>query len=194
MKVILTQDVPEIGPAGKVLSVAPGYARNYLYPHRLAVEATDGNMRQHEQVRQQAIEIMEQERVAAAELAQRIATFQLRFTLKADEHGHLYGSVSQADIVKALAELDVEVERRRIMMKDHIKSVGAHMIDVRLHGEVTGRVRIIVDAEEPPEGEKPPKKETDEAEAKDTEETDEKSEPADESDTPAEEEPADEPS
>ncbi|MBN1475397.1 50S ribosomal protein L9 [Candidatus Sumerlaeota bacterium] len=154
MKVILTRDVPEVGRAGTVKNVAPGYMRNYLFPRGLAVEATESNMRMHEKVRERAAELAEEDRRRAAELAEKIATFELRFTLKADEHGHLYGSVSQADVVKALEEQGVDVERRRVQLKEHIKRTGTHYVDVRLHGEIAGRVRVVVISEGPPKVEK----------------------------------------
>jgi large subunit ribosomal protein L9 len=159
MKVILTRDVPEVGRAGTVMNVAPGYMRNFLSPRGMAVEATEPNMRMHEKARERASELADEDRRIATELAEKIATFELRFTLKADEHGHLYGSVSQADIVKALSEQGVEVERRRVQLKEHIKRTGTHFIDVRLHGEIAGRLRVVVDAEEPPKVEKKADKE-----------------------------------
>jgi large subunit ribosomal protein L9 len=150
MKVIFTKDIPEVARAGAVKNVAPGYARNFLYPRGLAVEATDANMRAHELQRNRAKELEAVERAEATKRAEELKSFELRFTLKAGEHGQLYGSVSQADIAAALAEKGLEIERRRVMLKEHIKRTGGHMVDIRLHGEVVGKVRVIVDAEEDP--------------------------------------------
>ena len=131
------------------MNVAPGYMRNYLSPRSLAVEATEPNMRMHEKARERAADLAEEDRRKATELAEKIATFELCFTLKADEHGHLYGSVTQADIVKALSEQGVEVERRRVQLKEHIKRTGTHFVDVRLYGATPAAAAPPAAAETP---------------------------------------------
>lgn len=148
MKVILVKDVPEIGRAGTVKNVAPGYARNFLYPRGFAVEANDGNLRQLEMVRKRAEELAVVERAEATELAAKVEGVEISFTLKAGEHGQLYGSVSAADVAAALTEKGFDIDRRKVLLREHIKRTGVHPVDVRLLGEITAKVRVIVDAED----------------------------------------------
>lgn len=149
MKVILTKDVPDVGRAGTVLNVAPGYARNYLYPRSLAVAATESNLRQLALKRKRAEELAAIEKAEAARASEALAKVELRFTLKAGEGGVLFGSVSQADIAQQLSERGYHIDRRKVLLREHIKRTGLHHVDIRLHGEVTGRVRVLVEAETP---------------------------------------------
>lgn len=157
VKVILTKDVKDVGRAGTVKNVAPGYARNFLFPRELAVPATEGFMRQLDLKRKRAEQLAAVEKAEAHKAAEALSKFELRYTLKAGELGQLYGSVSPQDIADGLAAKGVAVERRRVLLKDHIKKTGLHLVDIRLHGEVVGKLRVIVDAEHPPEAEKPAK-------------------------------------
>ena len=148
MKVILTRDIPDVGRAGTVLNVAAGHARNMLLPRGWAVEATEGNMRQRELSWKRADELATRDRDEAAALAEKLTPIELRFTLKAGEAGQLYGSVSQSDITAALAEKGFEIERRKIALKEPIKKTGGHQVDIRLHGEIVAKIRVVVEAEE----------------------------------------------
>jgi large subunit ribosomal protein L9 len=179
IKVILTRDVPEVGRAGTVLNVAPGYARNYLYPRGLALEASDGNLRQLQLKRKRAEELAALEKAEAHKTAQTLSTVELHYKLKAGEGGQLFGSVAPTDIAESLREKGVEIDRRKVLLREHIKKTGVHLVDIRLHGDVLGRVRVIVEAEAPPPSEKKEKqaKEAAEAEPAATEETGE-AEPA----------------
>jgi large subunit ribosomal protein L9 len=105
-------------------------------------------MRQREFSRKRADELTARDRDEAAALAEKLTPIELRFTLKAGESGQLYGSVSQSDIAAALAEKGFEIDRRKVALKEHIKKTGGHQVDVRLHGEIVAKIRVVVEAEE----------------------------------------------
>lgn len=148
MKVILTKDVPEVGRAGTVLNVAPGFARNYLYPRGYALEATEGNMRQLELQRKKAEELAAQEREEAKGLAEQLEGVEVGFVLKAGELGQLYGSVSQANIAEALAEKGFDINKRQVLMREHIKRTGSIPVEIKVHGDIHARIKVNVEAEE----------------------------------------------
>jgi large subunit ribosomal protein L9 len=147
MEVILREDVKSLGKAGEMVRVKPGYARNYLLPHGLAFEATEGNKKRiaaetrARGVRSQAARA-EAER-AAAELSAVTVTL----TGKAGEEGKLFGSITAQDIAAALAAQGHEVDRRRIELEHPIKTLGQHPVRVRVHPEVHAEVRVSVVAE-----------------------------------------------
>jgi len=147
MKVILIENVPGLGVMGEVKDVSPGYARNYLIPRGLAVVATPGSL-QEWKARLEARAAREtREAQQAAELAERISALTLTFRAKAGPTGRLYGSVTTADIAKALEkELGISVDRRKIE-SDPLREVGEHQVAVRLARDVTAQVRVVVEAE-----------------------------------------------
>lgn len=148
MKVVLCDHVDHLGERGDIVSVAPGYARNYLLPKRLAMPATPGNLRTLEH-RRRVWELKEaQETEAARELAGRLTEVELAIAKKAGESGTLYGSVTSAEIAELLAAKGIEVDRRRIVLDEPIKSVGAHEVTVKLHREVAGQVKLEVVSEQ----------------------------------------------
>jgi large subunit ribosomal protein L9 len=148
VKVVLCDHVDHLGERGDIVSVAPGYARNYLLPKRLAMPATPGNLRTLEH-RRRVWELKEaQETEAARELAGRLAEVELAVTKKAGESGTLYGSVTSAEIAEMLSAKGIEIDRRRIVLEEPIKSVGAHEVTVKLHRDVTGQVKIEVVSEQ----------------------------------------------
>ncbi len=145
MKVILMQDVPNVGEVGDVVEVADGYGRNYLIPRGLAVAATAKNKRQieHEQrLREHRIARAHQD---AQTLAESLQAVSCRFTRKVGEEGKLFGSVTAMDIAEKLKEAGYEVDRRRIQLEQPIKSVGKFAVPVRLRPEVTAEVKVLVE-------------------------------------------------
>lgn len=137
MKVLLTQDVPDLGVAGEVHTVAGGYARNYLMPRGLAVLATKGALKQAEEIRQAGIRRRARERANAEAQAQMIRDQRLLFQARAGETGRLYGSVTSADIAERLSEaVGFEVDRRKIHLDHPIREVGIYNIEIRLMPEV----------------------------------------------------------
>jgi large subunit ribosomal protein L9 len=147
MEVILKEDVANVGFRGEVVKVADGYARNYLLPRKLAMQATDANKAVIEQMKAAAARRSATEKAQAEVLAAKLEPVVVSFTRKAGEHGHLFGSVTSADIAAELAKQGFELDRRKIQLGDAIKGLGDFKVAIRLHREVTARVTVKVLAE-----------------------------------------------
>ncbi len=148
VQVILRRDVADLGLAGELVNVRPGYARNYLIPRGIALEATEGNRRRFEEERRQVEQSAEREREAAQELAGELEGRAVSFVRRASEGGRLFGSVTAADIVDELAKEGVSVDRRSIRLDDPIKDLGDHDVPVRIHMDVEPQLKVTVVAEE----------------------------------------------
>lgn len=145
MKVLLTQDVANLGLAGEVHSVAGGYARNYLMPRGLGVAATKGALKQAEDIRQAGIRRRAKERANAEAQAQVIAQQKLLFVARAGENDRLYGSVTSADIAEELSKLvGFEVDRRRIQLEHALRDLGIFDIELRLLSDVAPKFKVAV--------------------------------------------------
>jgi len=148
VKVILTQDVPNLGQAGEVEDVAAGYARNYLFREGLAVKATKGAIKEFK--RRKAVDARREEKMAArAEaLAERLRGVTLAFEAKAGETGHLYGSITPAAIAEALErEVGEKFDRRKHILSEPLREVGEHVVSVRLSADVVAEVKALVKPE-----------------------------------------------
>jgi len=144
LKIVLREHVEHLGDRGEIVSVAAGYARNFLIPKRLAVEATPGNLKVIEQQRRvfalkEAREVGEAEKMAA-----RLSAIELSVTKKAGESGTLYGSVTSSEIAEMLLTKGVEVDRRRIHLSDPIKSLGDYEIPIKVYRQISGTVKLHV--------------------------------------------------
>ena len=148
-KVLLREDVDDLGARGEIVRVRSGYARNYLLPRNLAVEATAGNVKGIESERAALLKKEAKERASADAQSQQMGTLQLEFRRKAGEQGALYGSVTSMDVAEALRERGYEIERHRIHLREPLKRVGEYSVPVRLHREVTIDLKVRV----APEGE-----------------------------------------
>ena len=148
-KVLLREDVDDLGARGEIVRVRSGYARNYLLPRNLAVEATAGNVKGIESERAALLKKEAKERSTAEGQAQQIGALQLEFRRKAGEQGALYGSVTSMDVAEALHERGYEIDRHRIHLREPLKRVGEYTVPVRLHREVTIELKVRV----APEGE-----------------------------------------
>lgn len=156
MKIILRKDVDNLGERGDVVNVAPGFARNYLLPKGMAMRATPGNMRSVE-LEKKIWSVREMHEAKAAQVvADRIAALKLEVTRKAGESETLYGSVTNADVAELLAAHGIEIDRRKILLSEPIKSLGQHDVSVKLHKQVTAQVQVTVlpEAGEEPAGTK----------------------------------------
>jgi len=146
VKVLLKESVKDLGRFGEVVRVRPGYARNYLIPYRLAIEATPDNVKaiERRRVRYEA-EVAARE-VQIAERIEALGRVQLMTKERADETGTLYGSVSTGVVVKLLAEAGHVVAERDVRLDEPIKSVGVHEIPIHIHGEHYAGVQLVVEA------------------------------------------------
>jgi len=144
MKVVLCDHVEHLGERGEIVSVAAGYARNFLLPKRLAMQATPGNLRTLEQQRR-VWEVKEARAVEEARAAaERLSAIALSTTKKAGETGTLFGSVTSSEIAELLAAKGVEIDRRKIQLAEPIKTVGEHSIGIKLHRQVVAQVKLEV--------------------------------------------------
>lgn len=145
MKVLLTEDVPTLGLAGEVHTVARGYARNYLIPRREAILATKGALKQAEDIRAAAIRKRAQERSNADAQAEVLSGQQLLFNVRAGENDRLYGSITTSDIAERIEEtVEFEVDRRRIVLNQPIRELGLYDVTIRLMAEVEATFAVAV--------------------------------------------------
>ena len=144
MKVILTSDVASLGKSGELKEVAEGYARNFLLPRKLALPATDANKKWVERERKIAEARDLEERGAAEAIASRLNALDLTIPRKTGENDQLYGSVTNADIAELLAAKGFDIDRRKILLPDPIKSLGQNTVPVKLHRDVTAQLRVTV--------------------------------------------------
>jgi large subunit ribosomal protein L9 len=147
MEVILKDDVINLGHRGDMVKVADGYARNYLLPRKLALQATLANKAVVEQMKNAAARRSASEKALAEELVVKLEPVVLDFTRKSGEAGHLFGSVTSADIAAALEAKGFEVDRRKIMLDEPLKTVGETSVAIKLHREVTAHIKVKVLAE-----------------------------------------------
>jgi large subunit ribosomal protein L9 len=145
--ILLREDVEDLGARGEIVRVRSGYARNYLLPRKMAVEATASNVKQIEQERKALMKKEAAERATADMQAGQLRALRLSFERKVGEHGLLYGSVTSMDIAEALRERGYEIDRRRINLRDAIKETGDYAVPVRLHRDVTVEIPVVVTGE-----------------------------------------------
>lgn len=144
MKVILREDVYNLGKSGELVNVKDGYARNYLLPRNLAMLASAANMRQLEHEKQ-VIEVRQQKlKGTAQEQAKKLENVTVTIKRKVGDQSKLYGSVTSLDIAEGLAAAGHKIDRRLIHLPDPIRSVGAHEIELRLHREVQCKIKVDV--------------------------------------------------
>jgi large subunit ribosomal protein L9 len=147
MQIILQEDVGKLGTRGQIVEVAEGYARNFLLPRKLGLEASPGNLKRLEKMRAAFAKKEATEKGAAEELAKLLAGVSLTLVRKAGENDQLFGSVTSADISEALAAQGYHIDKRKIVLDDPIKLVGEFDIPIRLHGEVSATVKLAVQKE-----------------------------------------------
>jgi large subunit ribosomal protein L9 len=144
MKIILRSDMENLGKLGDVVSVKPGFGRNYLIPQGLAMLASPSNLKSFELERKKLQAKMDNLRSEAATLAEKIAGAEVAIVVRVGEGDKLYGSVTSAMIAEALAEKGIEVDRKKIDLEDPIRTLGVHEVEIRLHADVRGKVRVLV--------------------------------------------------
>jgi large subunit ribosomal protein L9 len=148
MEVILREDIDNLGTRGQVVKVAPGYARNFLLPKRLAVQATEANKKIVEQERQAHLRKEAKAQGEAEDLAKLVGNVTLTIHQKAGENDQLFGSVTSKDIADALAAQHYNIERRKVQLDEPIKQLGEYKVPLKLHKNVTVEITVVVAKEE----------------------------------------------
>jgi large subunit ribosomal protein L9 len=144
MQVILREEVPNLGTIGDVVKVKPGYARNYLLPRGLAIEASGRNLKEVEHQKRVAADKRLREQKTAAAVADKLGTVVLGFTLRAGEEGKLFGSVTNQDIHRALEERGFTIERRRVLLDEPIKTLGEHKVTIHVGPDTRTTITVSV--------------------------------------------------
>ena len=147
MKVILTKDMENLGKAGALVDVKPGYGRNYLLPNGIAVAATAKNVRQLEHDKAGILARASKHRSNMDAQAKKLTSLELKFARKVGEQDKLFGSVTSKDIHEQLASQGYEVDRKQIHLPEPLKEVGTHEVQVKLHSDVTAKLRVTIASE-----------------------------------------------
>ena len=159
MRLILREEIDNLGRRGDIVNVARGYARNFLLPKRLAMEINDDNLRLIEKEKKIYMAKLAEEKIGAEKHAASFAAVKLTFKRKVHGEGaELYGSVSPTDIAEALQQKGLDVEKRKIALNHPVKSLGDYTVSIKLHPEVTASFPITVEREDEVEPAEPAKK------------------------------------
>ena len=148
MKVILIQDVNKIGKKGEIVEVKAGYAKNFLFKQKLAVEATSKNLKELERQLAEIKKQNEEELQAARDLAAQLAEIQVEVKLKTGAGGRTFGSVSTKEISDVLkTSFNIDIDKKKLQLDDPIKSLGIHKVNAKLHPEVNAELKVKVSEE-----------------------------------------------
>ena len=147
MQIILQEDIDKLGHRGDVVTVKPGYARNYLLPRKLAVEATKGNLKAIERIRAALAKKTATEIDAAQKQAELINLVALKFTRKTGENDQMFGSVTSADIAEGLGAQGFKIDKRQVQLAEPIKIIGESQVTIKVFRDVTAQIKIAVDKE-----------------------------------------------
>lgn len=144
MEVILQEDIPQLGKAGDILKVKSGFARNYLIPQKKAVLANQNNIAQLEHQKRVVNQRQLKAKKSSEDLAKRIAELSITISREAGEEGKLFGSVTTMDIANALRTEGFNIDKRLIHVAEPIKQIGITEVEIKLHSEVTGKLKVWV--------------------------------------------------
>jgi large subunit ribosomal protein L9 len=144
MKVILTKDLDNLGRAGALVEVKPGYGRNYLLPRNLAVLATAKNIRQLEHQKAGILSRAAKEKQNMSAMAQKLSAIEVKLSRKVGEQNKLFGSVTSKDIHELLVNQGYELQRKQIHLPEPLKEVGTHEVEVKLHAEVSAKIKVTI--------------------------------------------------
>lgn len=148
MKVILKQDVENVGRKGDIVNVAPGFGRNYLIPRKMGIEVTPSNKRMVEIERQVLKKKVEQERSSFQDLIQKLNQVTISFTRKAGEKDHIFGSVSAADIKDELDKLGFDIDKKKIVLDEPLKRLGNYDVSVKVFHDDKAEIKVAIVKEE----------------------------------------------
>ena len=148
MQIILQEDIDKLGHRGDIVTVKPGYARNYLLPRKLAIEASTGNMKALERIRTSLAKKTANELDAAQKQAALLNGVSLHFTRKTGENDQMFGSVTTADIAEGLAAQNFTIDKRQVQLADPIKALGEYPVTIKVFRDVTAQIIVHVAKEE----------------------------------------------
>lgn len=145
MKVVLLQDVKDLGKKEDVVNVSEGYGRNFLFPRKLAVEATQGKLNEITDKKNAEKNRKDKELKAAKELADKLSKIEAVIKTKAGENGKLFGSITGKDIVDAIkAQYGIDVDKKKLVIHDPIKAIGSHPVEIKVYPDVTAKVTVKI--------------------------------------------------
>jgi large subunit ribosomal protein L9 len=147
MQIILQEDIDKLGHRGDVVTVKAGYARNFLLPRKLAIQATQGNMKALERIRTSLAKKTATELEAAQKQAAVLNGAAVRFARKTGEHDQLFGSVTSADVAEGLAAQGFKIDKRQVQLVDSIKALGEYSVTIKVFRDVTAEVKVHVEKE-----------------------------------------------
>ena len=147
MKVILTKDMDNLGKAGALVEVKPGYGRNYLLPRQLAVQATAKNVRQLDHAKSGIMARAAKEKTNAEGMAKKLGAIELKFTRKVGDQNKLFGSVTSKDVHEQLQAQGYQIDRKQVHLPEPLKELGTHEVAVKLHSDVSAKIKVTVAAE-----------------------------------------------
>ncbi len=147
MQIILQEDVEQLGHRGDVVTVKPGYARNFLLPNKLAVEATPGNMKALERIRAALAKKTATELEAAKKQAELLIGVSVKFSRKTGENEQMFGSVTSADIAEGLKAQGFGVDKRQVQLADPLKTLGEFPVTIKVFRDVTAEIKVFVEKE-----------------------------------------------
>jgi large subunit ribosomal protein L9 len=148
MKVILTENIAALGEIGQIVNVAPGYARNFLLPKGVALEATGKHVRELEHKKRVLAQKREKVRQEMLSLAEKLNRVRIVMRRKVSEEDKLYGSVSASDVAAALAEQGYDIQRKDLLLEQPVKQIGEFTIPVRVDAQISANIKLVVEKEE----------------------------------------------
>ena len=148
MKVILLENVKSLGKKGEIVNVNDGYARNFILPKKLGVEATGKNLNDLKLQKNNEKKVAQENLDAAKELAAELSAGKVELAIKVGEGGRTFGSVSSTEIAVAVKDqMQLDIDKKKIQLKESIKSLGTHIVTVKLHPEVSAELKVVVKEE-----------------------------------------------
>jgi large subunit ribosomal protein L9 len=147
MKIILKADVKGVGKKGELINASDGYARNYLFPRNLAMEANEGNVKTLEHQKAKEAKKKSEELQAAKDFAKQLSELEVGISVKTGDNGKLFGSITSKDIADALkVQHKIEIDKKKIMLEDALKVTGVYEVDVKVYPEVHGKLKVSIKA------------------------------------------------
>lgn len=147
MKVILLQDVKDLGKKDSVVNVSDGYARNFLFPRKAAIEASEGGLKTIADKNNSVINKKNKEVQAAKDLAEKISKIEVSIKVKTGDNGKLFGSITNKDIAEIIkSQHKIEIDKKKIVLHDAIKTIGTYQAEVKVYPEISAKINVVVSA------------------------------------------------